>query len=350
MRSEDVQQGICLMMRPLQSPAVNTTRAHNVVLLSPTLSPFDLTTTANVSIVSPLIMMQNAYKPIEERNQQNTVYVGNLDEAVTEALQWELMLQARPVVKRAFAQGSCDAKPPASDNKNTVDVGANLFIGNLDHEVDEKMFHDTFSAFGVISQTPKVARDPEICSSKGYGFAAFANFEFSDAAIEAINGQYLMNKPITVSYAFKKDGQGERYGSARLLAAQAQKNAPSQMPNCIYADIPTPGMPGQMQTAVGTIQPPHVPSRFPGMSGMPLPRMPQMPGMPPQMPGMPPIYGYPGYAEFLLCPVSMPTNPYSQPGIPPFGQPGIPQMPMGFMPQQPGFSAQQYGQQQQQWM
>ncbi|KAJ3139113.1 Splicing factor 3B subunit 4 [Physocladia obscura] len=42
--------------------------------------------------------MQNAYKPIEERNQQNTVYVGNLDEAVTEALLWELMLQAGPVV------------------------------------------------------------------------------------------------------------------------------------------------------------------------------------------------------------------------------------------------------------
>ncbi|CAB5371549.1 unnamed protein product [Rhizophagus irregularis] len=46
-----------------------------------------------------------------------------------------------------------------------------------------------------------------------------------DAAIDAMNGQYLMNKPITVSYAFKKDGKGERHGSAaeRLLAAQAKK-------------------------------------------------------------------------------------------------------------------------------
>ncbi|CAB5201620.1 unnamed protein product [Rhizophagus irregularis] len=35
-----------------------------------------------------------------------------------------------------------------------------------------------------------------------------------DAAIDAMNGQYLMNKPITVSYAFKKDGKGERHGSA----------------------------------------------------------------------------------------------------------------------------------------
>ncbi|CAB4433976.1 unnamed protein product [Rhizophagus irregularis] len=46
-----------------------------------------------------------------------------------------------------------------------------------------------------------------------------------DVAIDTMNGQYLMNKPITVSYAFKKDGKGERHGSAaeRLLAAQAKK-------------------------------------------------------------------------------------------------------------------------------
>jgi len=29
-----------------------------------------------------------------------------------------------------------------------------------------------------------------------------------------MNGQYLMNKAITVSYAFKKDGKGERHGTA----------------------------------------------------------------------------------------------------------------------------------------
>lgn len=37
-------------------------------------------------------------------------------------------------------------------------MGANIFIGNLDPEVDEKLLYDTFSAFGVILQTPKVCR------------------------------------------------------------------------------------------------------------------------------------------------------------------------------------------------
>ena len=44
----------------------------------------------------------------------------------------------------------------ATSDKKNLDVGANLFIGNLDPDVDEKLLYDTFSAFGVIVQTPKV--------------------------------------------------------------------------------------------------------------------------------------------------------------------------------------------------
>lgn len=57
-------------------------------------------------------------------------------------------------------------------------------------------------------------RDPETGNSKGYAFINFASFEASDAAIEAMNGQYLCNRPITISYAFKKESKGERHGSA----------------------------------------------------------------------------------------------------------------------------------------
>lgn len=45
-------------------------------------------------------------------------------------------------------------------------------------------------------------------------------------AIENMNGQFLGGKQITVQYAFKKDGKGERHGTEaeRLLAAQAKKH------------------------------------------------------------------------------------------------------------------------------
>lgn len=41
----------------------------------------------------------------------------------------------------------------ASQDKRTQEVGANLFIGNLDAEIDEKTLYETFSAFGHIIQT-----------------------------------------------------------------------------------------------------------------------------------------------------------------------------------------------------
>ncbi|OZJ04367.1 hypothetical protein BZG36_03203 [Bifiguratus adelaidae] len=223
----------------------------------------------------------------QERNQEATVYIGNLEERCTEALVWELMLQAGPVVnvhlpKDRVTQmhqgyGFCEfaseedadyamrimnqiklyGKPirvnKASSDKKNMDVGASLFIGNLDPDVDEKLLYDTFSAFGVIVQTPKVARDPDTGASKGYGFVSFDNFDSSDAAIDAMNGQYLMNKQITLQYAYKKDGKGERHGSAaeRLLAAQAKKN--NTLPNMMFGGVPPPPPPGMPPAVPGNV-------------------------------------------------------------------------------------------------
>lgn len=102
----------------------------------------------------------------------------------------------------------------ATSDKKNLDVGASLFIGNLSPEADETLLRDTFSAFGTIVGHAKIARDLETGQSKGYGFVSFDNFDSSDAAIDAMNGQILANKPITVGYAYKKDGKGERHGSA----------------------------------------------------------------------------------------------------------------------------------------
>ena len=57
----------------------------------------------------------------------------------------------------------------------------------------------------MILHNPKIQRDPETGASKGFAFVSYANFEASDAAIKAMNGQYLSNRNIRVNYAFKKD-------------------------------------------------------------------------------------------------------------------------------------------------
>ena len=43
----------------------------------------------------------------DDRNQEATVYVGNVDERVTEALLWELFLQAGPVGILKLIKSTC---------------------------------------------------------------------------------------------------------------------------------------------------------------------------------------------------------------------------------------------------
>ena len=57
-----------------------------------------------------------------------------------------------------------------------------------------QLLYDTFSAFGMIITTPKIMRDPETGASRGFGFVSYDGFEASDAAIEAMNGQFLCNR------------------------------------------------------------------------------------------------------------------------------------------------------------
>ncbi|KAK9455589.1 hypothetical protein V1511DRAFT_498196 [Dipodascopsis uninucleata] len=233
--------------------------------------------------------MANRPPTESERNQEATVYIGNIDEQVTDAVIWELMLQAGPVINvhlpkdrvtqrhqgYGFAefQSEQDAdyaakimnqirlfgKPirvnKASANKQrSLDVGAEIFVGNLDPLVDERMLFETFSRFGPLVSQPKIARD-ELYASKGYGFVSFDSFEAADAAIESMNGQYLMTKPCTVTYAFKKDGKGERHGDAaeRLLASQARKNNYSLQPT---SQVP-PALPPAVPMLTSTTQPIH---------------------------------------------------------------------------------------------
>ncbi|KAG1663691.1 hypothetical protein FOA52_013259 [Chlamydomonas sp. UWO 241] len=301
-----------------------------------------------------------------DRNQEATCYVGNLDPQVTEEVVWELFTQAGPVVNVYLpkdrvtnnhqgygfvefrAEEDADyaikvlnmikmhGKPircnKSASDKKTSDVGANLFIGNLDVDVDEKLLYDTFSAFGVIITTPKIMRDPDTGNSRGFGFVSYDCFEASDAAIEAMNGQFLCNRAISVGYAYKKDTKGERHGTPaeRLLAAQTKANAAVQSrPHTLFATAPGGA------TDAGP-PPPSGPVPLMGASGfaaggyMPPPAQPQQPGLgfgaPPPQPGggMPPPPRPPA--------MGMPPPPWGAPpngGPPPHPHPHHPPPPHG---------------------
>lgn len=219
---------------------------------------------------------------VEHRNQDATVYVGNLDPSCTENLLLELFVQVGKVktiymprdkltqahngygfvefldvldadyaitilnMIKLYGRPLRVSKSSLNNKAElTRDIGANLFIGNLDpNDVDENLLYDTFSAFGTLIRQPKIMRDDETNQSKGFGFVNFDSFEASDTALECMNGQYLGNRQIVVQYAFKKDIAGDseaigrhnseahRHGSRaeRMLAAQ-RRNLQQQVPS-----------------------------------------------------------------------------------------------------------------------
>ena len=123
------------------------------------------------------------------------MYVGNLDERVTDSLVWELMLQAGRIVNvhlpkdrvtlthqgygfvefkseedadyaaRIMNQVRMFGKPirvnkASADKQKSLEIGAELFIGNLDPMVSEQTLYETFSRFGSLISVPKVQHPP----------------------------------------------------------------------------------------------------------------------------------------------------------------------------------------------
>ncbi|KAI4795499.1 RNA-binding domain-containing protein [Aureobasidium sp. EXF-8845] len=238
----------------------------------------------------------------------------------------------------------------SADKQKTLDVGAELFVGNLDAMVDERVLFETFSRFGSLTSAPKVARD-DANLTKGYAFVSFTTFEASDDAIANMHGQYLMNKEITVQYAFKKDGKGERHGDAaeralaaagrehniepqvqplppQLLAPQTPIAPPTPMSAAPYGASPANGGYGAPPAARNQLPPP------PAAAGVPARPPPSVGGYNGPQGGYNGPQGYappPGFAPNGAPPGFAPPPGFGMPGMPP----GFPAPPPGLPPGMP---------------
>ena len=185
-----------------------------------------------------------------QQNKDATIYIGDLNDHVTDDILLELFMQVGPVVSvnipkdritnRHQGYGFVEFRSEQDAeyaltimqgiklygtpiristnvvNKNVeeIDVGARLYIGNLAPEANDTTLLSIFKEFGNV-QTCRVAMDPATGKSLGHGFVSYDSFESADLAKKQMNGQYVCQQPITVSYAFKVGSKkGEKHGDA----------------------------------------------------------------------------------------------------------------------------------------
>ncbi|KAF5879493.1 putative polyadenylate-binding protein [Botrytis fragariae] len=172
-----------------------------------------------------------------------SLYVGELDTSVTEAMLFELFSQIGSVAsirvcrdaisRRSLGYAYVNYNTTADGEKALEELNytlikgrpcrimwsqrdpalrkngqGNVFIKNLDVAIDNKALHDTFAAFGNILSC-KVAQD-ESGASKGYGFVHYETDEAAAQAIKHVNGMLLNEKKVFVGHHIpKKDRQSK---------------------------------------------------------------------------------------------------------------------------------------------
>jgi polyadenylate-binding protein len=296
---------------------------------------------------------ESAYKAVDELNgkdlQGQDLYVGRAQKKHEREEELRKSYEAARVEKASKYQG------------------VNLYIKNLDDDVDDEKLRQMFSEFGPITSA-KVMRDSfvegedekddkdkenkkeedeaeteatddssdkekksdkksdkKLGKSKGFGFVCFSNPDDATKAVAEMNQRMINGKPLYVALAQRKDVRKSQLEASiqarnqlRMQQAAAAAGMPQQyiQPPVFYA--------GQ--------QPGFMPQQ--GGRGMPFPQpnmgMPQQGGRPGQFPGYPQQGGRGG------VPQQMPPNMYGMPGqFPPqYGQPGTPQFMAAMQAQQ----------------
>jgi RNA recognition motif-containing protein len=88
-----------------------------------------------------------------------------------------------------------------------------LYVGNLAYSVTSDELQQTFEQYGIVTAA-EVLNDRETGRSRGFGFVEMANDSDADAAIEALDGNDLQGRRLTVNEARPRTpgGGGPRGG------------------------------------------------------------------------------------------------------------------------------------------
>jgi cold-inducible RNA-binding protein len=97
-------------------------------------------------------------------------------------------------------------------------MSTKLFVGNLSFNVTENDLEDLFSQHGPVAEV-NLMLDRMTGRSRGFAFVTMQTPEAAQAAIQALNGQDLQGRNLTVNIARPKEerpgGGGGGYGGRR---------------------------------------------------------------------------------------------------------------------------------------
>src|SRR3954453_7118152 len=86
-------------------------------------------------------------------------------------------------------------------------MGKKLYVGNLPYSVGDPELEQLFSPHGTV-QSAQVILDRDTGRSKGFGFVEMGSDQEAQAAIQALNGQQIEGRALTVNEARPKEGGG----------------------------------------------------------------------------------------------------------------------------------------------
>lgn len=188
--------------------------------------------------------------------------------------------------------------------------GVNLYIKNLDDDMDDEKLRTEFEPYGTITSY-KIMRD-EKGTSKGFGFICFSTPDEATKAVAEMNNKMIGSKPLYVSLAQRREARRQQ-----LESQIAQRNQ-IRMQQAAAAGVPGGYLNGPMYYQPG---PGGFPPQGRGMMGYGGPQ----PGM------MPPRSRYPPNGQQMGMPM---PGPYGQP--PPQGYGPVPTgYPRGAVPRPP---------------
>lgn len=183
-----------------------------------------------------------------------TLYVGNLDQSVTENLLIALFGQIGIVRnckiiretststdpyaflefdnhqsaatalsamnRRVFLEKEMKvnwATSPGNQPKTDTSQHHHIFVGDLSPEIETETLREAFAPFGEISNC-RIVRDPQTLKSKGYAFVSFIKKAEAENAISAMNGQWLGSRSIRTNWSTRKppppkEGNGKNFKS-----------------------------------------------------------------------------------------------------------------------------------------